>query len=101
MHIRELTAALVLLGGCATFDPPGFALTCEDGTSGRGVIGPNGLALTYAPGPAGNQAVVGLNRVPSGSGVRWQGVEIELWEQGGEAMLTAPGRTPTTCTVGP
>ena len=94
-------ALLAALAGCASFDPPGFAIACDDGTVGRGVIGPRGLALTYSPGPAGTQAVAGLNRVPSGSGVRWQGVEIELWEQGGEAMLTAPGREPTTCAVGP
>ena len=100
MRPADLVLPLVLTG-CAALDPPGFALTCEDGTAGRGVIGPNGLALTYSPGPAGTQAVVGLNRAHSGSGVRWQGVEIELWEQGGEAMLTAPGRAPTTCAVGP
>ena len=98
---RTDLALLLALAGCATFDPPGFALSCADGTTGRGVIGANGLALTYSPGPVGAQGVAGLNRVPSGSGVRWQGVGIELWEQGGEAMLSAPGREPTTCAVGP
>lgn len=99
--LKASLAVLTILAGCASFDPPGFALRCEDGTKGRGVIGPNGLALTYSPGPAGTQAVAGLNRIPAGSGVRWRGVEIELWEKGGEAMLTAPGREPTTCMVGP
>ena len=100
MRPADLVLPLVLTG-CAAFDPPGFALTCEDGTAGRGVIGPNGLALTYSPGPAGTQAVVGLNRAHSGSGVPWQGVEIELWERQGEARLTAPGREPTACAIGP
>ena len=98
---RAETLLLLALAGCSTFDAPGFSIACADGTNGRAVIGPRGMALTYTPGPAGGQAVAGLNQVQSASGVRWQGVEIELWEHQGEAMLTAPGREPTTCAVGP
>ena len=102
--MRPSRIALILLAvlpGCASFDPPGFALSCADGTTGRGVIGPEGLALSYAPGPAGGRAVAGLTQVPSASGVHWRGIEIDLWEKGGTAMLSTPGRTETTCTTGP